>query len=64
MGVNGRSERSSTSSRLRTVLETILFRPDERTVVEECRRCGTTRETGGPCCPTCGCDEIARYHIG
>lgn len=59
----GRSNRAAGSSRMKTLLERVLVGSDGSTVVEECRRCGTTLESGGPRCPACGRDDIARYHI-
>ncbi|MDS0221144.1 hypothetical protein NDI54_07275 [Haloarcula sp. S1AR25-5A] len=29
----------------------------------ECRRCGTTLETGGATCPACGSGDIAQYEL-
>nr|WP_245724196.1 hypothetical protein [Natronorubrum texcoconense] len=57
------SNRASTSSRMRRALESVLLRSEGRTVIEECRRCGTTLETGGPSCPACGRDDIVKYHL-
>ncbi|NUB92123.1 hypothetical protein HTZ84_06955 [Haloterrigena sp. SYSU A558-1] len=59
----GRPNRESVSVGLRIVLETVFGRDDGGTIVEECRRCGTTRELDGVSCPTCGCDGVARYRI-
>ncbi|SDK15532.1 MULTISPECIES: hypothetical protein [Natronorubrum] len=48
---------------MRRALESVLLRSEGRTVIEECRRCGTTLETGGPSCPACGRDDIVKYHL-
>lgn len=56
---NGRDARST----MRKALETVLLRTDDRTVVEECRRCGTTLESTRADCPSCGCSDIAEYRI-
>ncbi|MDQ2052300.1 hypothetical protein RBH26_17645 [Natronolimnohabitans sp. A-GB9] len=63
MGVTGGSDSEAAQSRLRNALQTVLFRTESSTVIEECRRCGTTRESGATVCPTCGSTGIARYHI-
>jgi len=31
--------------------------------VSECRRCGTSVDSGADTCPECGSDEIARYEF-
>ncbi|QRV15199.1 hypothetical protein JMJ58_20220 [Haloterrigena salifodinae] len=59
----GRPNRESASVGLRIVLEIVFGRDDGGTIVEECRRCGTSREPDGVSCPTCGCDGVARYRI-
>ncbi|AFO58186.1 hypothetical protein NJ7G_2964 [Natrinema sp. J7-2] len=33
------------------------------TVIEECRRCGTTLESTLAHCPACGCRDTAEYRI-
>ncbi|ELZ17551.1 hypothetical protein C476_15208 [Natrinema limicola JCM 13563] len=47
---------------MRKALETVLFRTDDRTVIEECRRCGTTLESVSTC-PACGSSDIVEYRI-
>ncbi|ELY44107.1 hypothetical protein [Natronorubrum bangense] len=53
----------SNPSRLRTALAAVLRRDGGQTVIEECRHCGTTLESGSSNCPSCGCTEIASYRI-
>ncbi|WP_394341359.1 hypothetical protein [Natrarchaeobius oligotrophus] len=48
---------------MREAVKSVLFRSDRPTVIEECRRCGTTIETARTDCPTCGCDDIVTYQI-
>ncbi|WP_455448263.1 hypothetical protein [Natrinema thermotolerans] len=53
---------STSGSTVRKTLEAVLLRSDDRTVIEECRRCGTTLESAATC-PACGCDDIVEYRI-
>ncbi|ELY38296.1 hypothetical protein [Natronorubrum tibetense] len=48
---------------MRRALESVFRRSEGRTVIEECRRCGTTLESGEPECPACGRDDIVKYHL-
>ena len=48
---------------MRKALETVLLGDRGGTVIEECRRCGTSLESETHSCPTCGAEEVARYRI-
>ncbi|RQG89778.1 hypothetical protein EA462_07095 [Natrarchaeobius halalkaliphilus] len=62
--MNGQKQtKPTTSSTVRETVKSVLFRSDSVTVIEECRRCGTTIETSCSDCPTCGCDDIVTYRI-
>ncbi|WP_306058162.1 hypothetical protein [Natronococcus wangiae] len=50
-------------STVRATLESVLSRDAGATVIEECRRCGTTVEFARVPCPACGCDDIVEYRI-
>ncbi|QLK26062.1 hypothetical protein HYG81_00035 [Natrinema zhouii] len=52
----------SAQSTIRNALESILLRSDDRTIIEECRRCGTTLESVSTC-PSCGGTDIVEYRI-
>jgi len=52
----------TTQSTVRKALETVLFRTDDRTVIKECRHCGTTLESVSTC-PACGSSDIVEYRI-
>lgn len=45
------------------VIDSLVSRREGKIVVEECRRCGTTIDDGGPSCPVCESDEIITYTI-
>jgi len=60
--MRGRENGSTTRSTVRKALTTVLFRTDDRTVIEECRRCGTTLESASTC-PACGSSDIVEYRI-
>jgi hypothetical protein len=51
------------TSAARTVLESILSPDTPTTIVEECRRCGTTIESSMAGCSACNCEEIVEYRI-
>ncbi|WP_340673965.1 hypothetical protein [Natrinema altunense] len=48
---------------MRKALEAALLPGDEGTVIEECRRCGTTLESTLAHCPACGCRDIVEYRL-
>ncbi|AHF98970.1 hypothetical protein HALLA_08910 [Halostagnicola larsenii XH-48] len=48
---------------MRDVLKTVLFQRSNSTVVDECRRCGTTVGSTASDCPECDCEEIVSYTI-
>ncbi|RZH68013.1 hypothetical protein ELS17_00655 [Natrinema altunense] len=50
-------------SMMRKALEAALLPGDEGTVIEECRRCGTTLESTLAHCPACGCRDIVEYRL-
>ncbi|WP_247000595.1 zinc ribbon domain-containing protein [Halosolutus gelatinilyticus] len=52
----------SSNRLLRTAIEGVLKRRN-RTIVDECRHCGTSVSSPEHTCPTCGSDEIVRYTI-
>jgi rubrerythrin len=60
--MRSRENDTTTQSTVRKALETVLFRTDDRTVIEECRRCGTTLESVSTC-PSCGSSDIVEYRI-
>ncbi|MGM0387721.1 hypothetical protein [Natrinema limicola] len=60
--MRSRENGTTTQSTVRKALETVLFRTDDRTVIEECRRCGTTLESVSTC-PACGSSDIVEYRI-
>ncbi|MFC4437641.1 MULTISPECIES: hypothetical protein [Natrialbaceae] len=41
----------------------MLSRDGNATIIEECRRCGTTVESARVPCPVCECDDIVEYRI-
>ncbi|WP_254764034.1 hypothetical protein [Natrinema marinum] len=49
-------------STMRKALSAVLSRTDDRTVIEECRRCGTTLESVS-ICPACGGSDIVEYRL-
>jgi len=58
------SKRIAREAASTAVRETVkLFRSDDATVIEECRRCGKTVESGISTCPSCGCEEIVTYRL-
>ncbi|SEW32271.1 hypothetical protein SAMN05216285_4075 [Natrinema salifodinae] len=59
---NGTSS-TTTGSTVRKALAAVLRRSDDRTIIEECRRCGTTLESTPADCPACGCSDIVEYRI-
>lgn len=50
-------------STVRATLESVLFRDGDETIIEKCRRCGTTVESARVPCPVCECDDIVEYRI-
>ncbi|THE64791.1 hypothetical protein D8Y22_11070 [Salinadaptatus halalkaliphilus] len=60
---SSKQSKRTASSAVRETVKSVLFRTDESTTIEECRRCGTTIESRGPECPTCGCEDIVTYRI-
>nr|WP_254523639.1 hypothetical protein [Natrinema caseinilyticum] len=50
-------------STLRKALEAIVGGRDDGTVIEECRRCGTTLESRPVACPACGASDVVEYRI-
>ena len=50
-------------STVRATLESVLTRDGDETIIEECRRCGTTVESARVPCPVCECDDIVEYRI-
>ncbi|QSW98857.1 hypothetical protein [Haloterrigena alkaliphila] len=63
MSGQGHTNRTSSPSRVRKALESVFLGNSGGTVVEECRRCGTSLESETHGCPTCGAEEVARYRI-
>ncbi|MFC4541724.1 hypothetical protein ACFO5R_07265 [Halosolutus amylolyticus] len=57
------TDRSRSSGRSVRAAIAGLFGGRSRTVVVECRRCGTSVERGARACPTCNCDDIVTYTI-
>ncbi len=49
-------------STMQRALAAVLRRDDGGTVIEECRRCGTTLESAS-LCPACGGSDIVEYRI-
>lgn len=50
-------------SSVRATLESVFARTGSVTVIDECRRCGTSVESTRVSCPNCTCDEIVEYRI-
>ena len=48
---------------MKSVLRTVLFQRTGSTVIDECRRCGTTVGSAVSDCPECDCGEIVSYEI-
>ncbi|NGM70830.1 hypothetical protein G6M89_17790 [Natronolimnobius sp. AArcel1] len=48
---------------MRNAVKSVLFRTDQTTTIEECRRCGKTIESRETVCPVCDCDDIVEYRI-
>jgi ribosomal protein L37E len=48
---------------MRKALAAVLLRDDDRTIIEECRRCGTSLESTVADCPACGCSDVVEYRI-
>ncbi|PCR90187.1 hypothetical protein [Natrinema ejinorense] len=63
--MGGRENRTDTATRstIRKAFSAIFRRSDEPTIIEECRRCGTTLESTISPCPSCGCRDIVEYRI-
>ncbi|ELY82193.1 hypothetical protein [Natrinema pallidum] len=61
--MRGQENEPAMRSMLRSALEAALLPGDDGTVIEECRRCGTTLESTLTNCPSCGCRDIAEYRI-
>ncbi|WP_222919005.1 hypothetical protein [Natrinema sp. SYSU A 869] len=61
--MRGQENGTTTRSTMRKALEAVLLRSDDGTVIEECRRCGTTLESTLASCPSCGCSDIVEYRI-
>jgi rubrerythrin len=53
---------STTRSPIRRAFAAIVDRVHDRSVIEECRRCGTTLESA-TACPACGGTDIVEYRI-
>ncbi|MFC6768951.1 hypothetical protein [Natrinema soli] len=61
--MRGQERPSDTAqSMIRNALESVLRRSGDQTVIEECRRCGTTLESVSTC-PSCGGSDIVEYRI-
>ncbi|TYL37136.1 hypothetical protein CV102_19170 [Natronococcus pandeyae] len=58
-----RSDGVVSVSTVRATLESVLSRDGDETIIEECRRCGTTVESAHIPCPACECDDIVEYRI-
>lgn len=54
---------ATTGSTMRKALAVVLGRSEGKTVIEECRRCGTTLESTVADCPACGCSDVVEYRI-
>ncbi|WP_226482892.1 hypothetical protein [Natrinema amylolyticum] len=61
--MRGQENGTTTRSTMRKALERVLLRSNDGTVIEECRRCGTTLESTLANCPSCGCSDIVEYRI-
>ncbi|WP_231990859.1 hypothetical protein [Natronobacterium gregoryi] len=48
---------------MRDAVKRVLFRGDDVTTIEECRRCGKSIEAHDVDCPSCGCADIVEYRI-
>ncbi|WP_342027647.1 hypothetical protein [Natronobacterium texcoconense] len=48
---------------MRKAVKRVLFRGDDVTTIEECRRCGKSIESHHVDCPSCGCADIVEYRI-
>ena len=48
---------------MRNAVKSVLFRGDDETTIEECRRCGKTIESPQTTCPVCDCEDIVEYQI-
>ncbi|MDF9746721.1 hypothetical protein NDI89_14110 [Natrinema sp. S1CR25-10] len=53
---------TTTRSPIRRALSAVFGRVTDRSVIEECRRCGTTLESATTC-PACGGTDIVEYRI-
>ncbi|SFC00737.1 hypothetical protein SAMN05444422_103462 [Halobiforma haloterrestris] len=62
MASQNRSGRT-TGSTMREAVKSVLFRGDEATTIEECRRCGKTIDGAEGDCPACGCADFVEYRI-
>ncbi|RQG96985.1 hypothetical protein EA473_02570 [Natrarchaeobius chitinivorans] len=62
MSSQRRSSQKSQST-MRRAVKSVLFRTDDSTTVEECRRCGKTIESTQSECPLCECEDIVTYRI-
>ncbi|AFZ71280.1 hypothetical protein [Natronobacterium gregoryi] len=62
MNSQNRSKRDATST-MRDAVKRVLFRGDDVTTIEECRRCGKSIEAHDVDCPSCGCADIVEYRI-
>lgn len=63
--MDGQNQTNQTraGSTMRNAVKSVLFRSNESTTIEECRRCGKTIESRRTDCPLCGCDDIVEYRI-
>nr|WP_226006514.1 hypothetical protein [Natrinema salinisoli] len=53
---------TTTRSPIRKALAAVLGRVNDRSIIEECRRCGMTLESATTC-PACGGTDIVEYRI-
>ncbi|MFD1564947.1 hypothetical protein ACFR99_15520 [Haloarchaeobius amylolyticus] len=60
--MRGQKNDPKRQSTMRKALAAVLCRRDDHTVIEECRRCGTTLESEVTC-PSCGSSDIVEYRI-
>nr|WP_049900906.1 hypothetical protein [Natrinema sp. J7-1] len=61
--MRGQENGPTIRSRLRRALKAALRPRGDGTVIEECRRCGTTLESTLAHCPACGWRDTAEYRI-
>ncbi|SDR41728.1 hypothetical protein SAMN04489842_3823 [Natronobacterium texcoconense] len=61
--VSQKQSKRATTSTMRKAVKRVLFRGDDVTTIEECRRCGKSIESHHVDCPSCGCADIVEYRI-